>query len=210
LHTHVVSTALGEHQLYQDIGLIELTGISLELGLLTVFKVGSLASILIYCPSVEYPFLSNRFCHEPASVTAAPGAIRGYTISTLQQLAMRLCYERIITHPQLEKIVSSAHRAWPKDRKMALPTHVRQRDLTVILKMLSPPRFIEQSSIMRHISATIYPLKLYIFSVGAHQLKQLACVYGEDDTFITLLLGYPRMLTSMSMPLGYNFKRRPG
>jgi hypothetical protein len=120
------------------------------------------------------------------SAAAAADAIQGYTMSILQQMAMRLCYERTITENRLRKIVSPKYGTWPQDRKLISATPVQRQGLTTILKMFSQPRFIEQSSGMRDISAMMFPLKLYVFSAGHYHLKHLACVYGEDDTFLTL------------------------
>jgi hypothetical protein len=111
--SYVLGAALGAYLLHADIALIEVGGISdvLDVGVLHFLNAGGLVNILIYPPSPDYSILRNQFYTARASETVVPGAFKARTVSSLDQLAVRLCYRQTMEEDGLVRNVSRSSRS---------------------------------------------------------------------------------------------------
>jgi hypothetical protein len=77
---YLVGAAIGAYQLYHDIGLIEMSGITMDLSLRRVFVNGSLIHLFMHGQRDDYPFLSDQRYQGVDPRTVARGSVDGYHV----------------------------------------------------------------------------------------------------------------------------------
>jgi hypothetical protein len=183
----VVSAALGGLQHLEDIGLVQLKGISPGMLIISVIKVGSHVNLFVYCGSSEYPFTLNPSYESQARTVVALGPTGGRTVSALQQIAIRLCFDQTMADPNLRTLIINDHAIWPEKRaEFFKPLRDPVEELVPIL--LSED-FISHAKRLRHEHAIACLMSFYIYRIGARNLEMTTRVYSRRSTFPSLLQG---------------------